>query len=593
MSVLETLIPAPDLLEIDHLDVAATPDRAFALARRCDLARAPLLRLLFAIRTLPSRLRSGDATVETLTIDDIVSTERPGFRLLSDSPREVVVGAIGKVWKLDIPFIDVRTVDEFVGFSEPGYAKVAWAMRAVSLGEKGARLEVEVRVSATDDVARDRFRRYFRLIGPGSHFIRRQVLASVARELGSADATDDERSLPGDDLLPDAGGQTTHGISIEARPQSIWPWLVQMGCRRAGWYSYDFLDNAGIQSAREIHPELQEIAVGDVLPATPGGDDGFEVLHLEPPRLLILGGLFDSEHNTQLPFGAERPERYWHVTWAFVLDAATETETRLLVRARAAFPTREKLRALWIGPVHHFMQTAQLRRLKARAEGSLSAHEWSDVVSGAVGAAGMVLNLMTPFLGAVRSRWGLSADVAERDYPGDELVPEPRWSWTHGVEIEAPPEQVWPWVAQVGADRGGFYTYQWLENLAGCKTRNAETIHPEWELRVGDGLLLHPNMPAIPVVAIEPGRHLVVHALSKDRTGEQGRWVSASWLFFVEPLPENRSRLISRVRSACSDDIASRLLYGPYVTESVGFVMDRRMLLGVKERAERQRARRA
>lgn len=106
-------------------------------------------------------------------------------------------------------------------------------------------------------------------------------------------------------------------------------------------------------------------------------------------------------------------------------------------------------------------------------------------------------------------------------------------SGTHGVEIDAPAAAVWPWIAQIGADKGGFYSYQWLENLAGCDVRNAERVHPEWEVKVGDGLRLHPEMPAIPVV-----------------------------------------------------DVATRLAYGVAI-EPIGFAMDRRMLLGVKERAER------
>src|SRR6185436_9994343 len=116
-----------------------------------------------------------------------------------------------------------------------------------------------------------RFRRYFRLIGPGSHFIRHTALAAFERRFASPESREDERPLPGDELLPDAVGQLTHGITIGAPPDQIWPWLVQMGCRRAGYYSIDLLDNGGVPSAREIHPELGEVRVGDVLPATPEG----------------------------------------------------------------------------------------------------------------------------------------------------------------------------------------------------------------------------------------------------------------------------------------------------------------------------------
>ncbi len=299
------------------------------------------------------------------------------------------------MWELDIPFVDIETAEAFARFSEPGYAKVAWSLGVAPSGAHRARIRVEVRVSTTDETSWTRFRRYFRVVGPASRFIRRQLLASLGRELGIPDAEENERPLPGDDLLGDAVEQMTQGITIDATPEAIWPWLVQMGCRRAGWYSWDLLDNAGIESANEIHPELQEIAVGDVMPATPEGDDGFEVLKVDPPRVLALGGLFDPDAGRQLPFAAERPERYWHVSWAFVLEPIAENETRLLVRVRGAFPASGRFHAIWIRPVHHFMEWAQLRNLKARVEQTRPRDGWRDVAKGALGAAGVAIDLLT------------------------------------------------------------------------------------------------------------------------------------------------------------------------------------------------------
>ncbi|HSF14287.1 MAG TPA: hypothetical protein VLK65_01895 [Vicinamibacteria bacterium] len=584
MSALHNLIPEPDRVEIDRVDVAVDADRAWEVVRHGNLARSALIRALFALRTLPTRLRGGAVDPVCMRIDDIVGQSRPGFRLLAESETEVVIGAVGKVWELDIPFVDIQTSDDFARFDEPGFTKVAWALRSVPRGERNARLELELGVHSTDEEARRRFRRYFRIVGPASRFIRREVLESFARELGLPEGEENERALPGDELLPDASARLTHGITIAAPAESIWPWLVQMGCRRAGWYSYDVLDNAGVESAHEIHPELQRIEVGDVLPATPEGDDGFEVLRVEPRRVLILGGLFDPDAKAQLPFSDERPERYWHVSWAFVLEPLGPGETRLIVRARAAFPETGRLHATWIRSVHHFMESAQLRGLKARVEGSLPRDSWRDVSRGLLGSGAMVLSFLTPFLRDARQHWGLDAETAGRDYPGDELVSEPRWGWTHGVEIDATPEEVWPWVAQIGADRGGFYSYQWLENVAGCDVKNAETIHPEWVHLEGDELVLHPKLPPLKVVLVEPGCYFVAYAPRQ----EGSPWVSASWLFLVEPLDAGRSRFTSRFRSDCSDDLVTRLAYGPLITEPVGFVMDRRMLLGVKERAEKR-----
>ena len=191
---------------------------------------------------------------------------------------------------------------------------------------------------------------------------------------------------------------------------------------------------------------------------------------------------------------------------------------------------------------------------------------------------------LTPFLRARREHHGLSTEEANRPYPGDEIVPAPRWGWTHAIEITAASEQVWAWVAQLGADRGGFYSYVWLENLVGCKIRNAETIHPEWEIHRGDGLSLHPKMPPLCVADVSPGRWFVASAPAV--AGVQP-WVAVSWLFHLQPLGPRRCRLVSRYRVATSPDWATRLAYGPLVVEPIGFAMDRRMLRGIKERAER------
>lgn len=589
MSLLDQLIPEPDLLELDHVDVAVPPARAWEVVRHGDLGRSSLTRALFTVRTLPSRLAGRPAEPTRLRLDDIVATDEPGFRLLGEEPgRELAVGAIGAVWKPDIPFRDVRDPVAFRAFAEPGVAKVAWALRVSPRGERDARVEFELRVATTDADAARAFRRYFRVIGPASHFIRRHLLATLARELGTPEKVENERPLPADELLPDADAQVTHGITVRATPEAIWPWLVQMGCRRAGWYSFDALDNAGVPSAREIHPELQAIAVGDRLPATPDGEDGFEVLRVEPPRVLVLGGLYDPRTH-QLPFAALRPETFWQVTWAFVLEPLDTESTRLTVRARAAFAGK-RLHAAWIRPVHHFMQQAQLRNLAARVEGRMRRDSARDVVAGLAGAAGMLADLATPFLRGVRSHWGLDEATAAQALPGDALVPEPRWQWTHGIEIDAAPDEVWPWVAQIGVGRGGFYSYQWLENLAGCGVTNAERVHPEWELTLGDPLVLHPKMPPLRIAAIERGRFLVAHGAPDEAARAAGRpWTAASWLFLVEPLEGGRTRLISRFRTAYSDDLATRLAAGPTLTEAVGFVMDRQMLRGVKERVERRR----
>lgn len=200
----------------------------------------------------------------------------------------------------------------------------------------------------------------------------------------------------------------------DAPAAAIGPWLLQMGCGRAGFYSIDLLDNGGRRSAREVHPELAALAVGDVIAATPDGHDGFEVLRLERDRALVLGGLYDVDGKRQLPFAARRPARYWQVTWAFVLEPLDGGRTRLHARARGAFSPSERPQAAWIRPVHWLMQTAQLRRLAARAEGRLHNDDWHDLLDAAGGAALIVFALFTPFFRGARAHWGLSPTDAAR-----------------------------------------------------------------------------------------------------------------------------------------------------------------------------------
>ena len=590
MSALDMLIPTPRQLEIDTVDLALPQAKAWELVRHADLGRySPFVRALFAIRTLPSRVSGKQVDETLLRIDDLSSTpERPGFQLLvEDAPNELVVGAIGKVWHLEIPFVHVASADDYADFSTPDYAKVAWAIRVVPLGERDSRIEVEVRVDTTDEASWAKFRRYYRLIGPGSHFIRHSVLSGLVRDHGTPEAKENQRPLPGDELLPDASAQITQWVDVRAKPSAIWPWLVQMGGHRAGFYSIDLLDNENVRSAHELHPELSRIRVGDVLPATRSSRDGFEVLRIVQNKELIVGGLFDPAAKKQLPFVTPRPESFWQVTWAFFLEERDEGTTRIHARARAAFSRSSTLHAAWIRPAHRLMQASQLRNLAKLVEGRAAHQDWRDVTAGVGGAAVMLAAFLTPFMRRARRHWGLDEATANRTLPGDELIPVPTWDWTHGIEIEAEAERVWPWVAQIGADRGGFYSYQWLENLVGCNVHNAERIHPELALGPGAMLSLHPKMPPLPIALFERGSHFVAFAAADEKARVAGKpWIATSWGFYVEPVAKGRCRFISRYRCAASDDALSALEYGPLLLEPIGFAMDRRMLLGVKARVE-------
>jgi hypothetical protein len=211
-----------------------------------------------------------------------------------------------------------------------------------------------------------------------------------------------------------------------------------------------------------------------------------------------------------------------------------------------------------------------------------------DLAAAVAGVGIMGAALVTPFLRARRNRWGMGPAGVQRVLPGDDRVPAPAWSWTHAIEVAAPAGDVWPWVAQIGADRAGFYSYAALENMVGCGVRNAERIHPEWQDRRDTELVLHPRAPGLPVVDVAPGRHLVAYAAPDPAAVDGGRpWTAASWLLMVEPLGLSRCRVISRYRSAHSADLRTRLGFGAALLEPIGFAMDRRMLAGIRERSQR------
>src|SRR5687767_14066567 len=107
----------------------------------------------------------------------------------------------------------------------------------------------------------------------------------------SVRATIDEkrRELPGDELIPDPLASLTHAITVRCLPQEVWPWLAQMGAGRAGWYSYDAIDNGGRASAERIVPELQTIEAGYLFPWLPGASEGFTLLACDPGYALVLG----------------------------------------------------------------------------------------------------------------------------------------------------------------------------------------------------------------------------------------------------------------------------------------------------------------
>ena len=185
-------------------------------------------------------------------------------------------------------------------------------------------------------------------------------------------ATDEEiaRAYPGADLIPGVTRSATMAVTIDAPPARVWPWLVQMGTDRAGWYSWDRLDNFGRRSAERMHPEWQQISVGDRLAAKPDGSEWWEVAALEPERFLGLRMSLDLRGRPFEPAG-ERPRFYTDSLWGFLLDELPGRGTRLVVSGYWC------LRPRWLQPIvsfiflepsHWIMQTRQFTNLKRRAE---------------------------------------------------------------------------------------------------------------------------------------------------------------------------------------------------------------------------------
>ncbi len=211
-----------------------------------------------------------------------------------------------------------------------------------------------------------------------------------------------------------------------------------------------------------------------------------------------------------------------------------------------------------------------------------------DVLVGGVLVLGTLA--ASPLLRRAYNRWGVDDDELASAMPGDELVPEPDLGYTRGITVAAPVEAVWPWVAQLGQGRGGFYSYDGLENLLRCDIHSADRVLPEHQdVAAGDVIRLAPGAaPSFRVHSVRAPEALVlVSAVPADggpagaRTGEP----VVTWQWVLRPLDGGRrTRLL--VRQRLSRPRAQRLLWR--LVEPVGFVMERRTLFGVKARAERR-----
>lgn len=196
---------------------------------------------------------------------------------------------------------------------------------------------------------------------------------------------------------------------------------------------------------------------------------------------------------------------------------------------------------------------------------------WLYLTSALIAALPLYWLLIRPW----HLRWGATDAEVNQYLPGDELTVNPPLNSTHAITIKAPIEDVWPWIAQLGQTRGGFYSYTRLENLVGCRMRNADQIRPEWQsLRPGDEVWLHPKAPPLKVRLVDPGRSVVL---------------GNTWTFVLWPIDQRMTRLIVRGRGEYEPNLKNRFLnflLWRIVFEPAHFIMEREMMLGIKMRAE-------
>lgn len=196
--------------------------------------------------------------------------------------------------------------------------------------------------------------------------------------------------------------------------------------------------------------------------------------------------------------------------------------------------------------------------------------------------AATIVVLLLLYLFVVRPwhlRRGATRAEVQRSLPGDDLVPKPKFSYTQAITIRARAAVVWPWLVQIGYKRAGWYSWDGIHRLLGIAgsvgddRRSARRIIPELQnLQLGDEIELGPGM-GLKVAVLEPERALILH--------DEG----ASWLWYLEPVDGETTRLIVRYRQRPAPGLASALMFG--IANEIGrLVMQPKTLQGIKERAE-------
>jgi hypothetical protein len=211
-------------------------------------------------------------------------------------------------------------------------------------------------------------------------------------------------------------------------------------------------------------------------------------------------------------------------------------------------------------------------------------HPWMHRAAWGVGVAFFLYATVVVAVRPYSLRWGTTEVERNAWLPGDDLVRDAGYRIDHGITINAPADSVWPWIAQLGQDRGGFYSYDWLERLLGDRITNADRIHPEWQT-IQPGDLVRATQPDYlggrlgtdlgwRVLEVVHGRALVLE-----------NWGA----FVVKPVDSTTSRFLVRTRGEGAPSLVG-VVAGPlnvFMFEPAHFIMERGMMRGVRDRAER------
>lgn len=367
MRAIQFYLPNPRHRTVHRIYVNARPEVAWQAARHFDGSSIPWVRFLFDLRSIPDRIQGSRPDPEDRRLGvDQVADNKSGFKILHETPgKEVVVGAIGQFWHLDIPFREI-TPDAFAAFNEPGWGKLAWAI-CVEPYHRGSTISLELRMTTTDLKSWYKFIRYYRLISIGSLPIRNAIMSHLEADLGKMRFPADEEMLyPGDKFIPSAKHRITFHKIIEAPVSVVWRYLMQLGCDRAGWYSIDSFDHGGIPSDDELREEWSTRHPGDRVAATLAMDSFYTVYAVKPEEHFIIGG-------ETMRMGGP-----FNMTWAFILEPIGEDATHLISNARMS--ASPKWAEWFMGnvlypPVHGLMSSVQLKNIKRLAERTAEARQ--------------------------------------------------------------------------------------------------------------------------------------------------------------------------------------------------------------------------